>query len=68
MNDLSVIRTILITILFSLLLPDTLESQVSQFQLNENCTVNILGRTSQVADDGTWIIPNITQIRYIDWK
>lgn len=68
MNDLSVIRTILITILFSLLLPDTLESQVSQFQLNENCTVNILGRTSQVADDGTWIIPNITQIRYIDCK
>jgi len=68
MNDLSVIRTILITILFSLLLPDTLESQVSQFQLKENCTVNILGRTSQVADDGTWIIPNITQIRYIDWK
>lgn len=29
------------------------------FQLNENCIVNILGRTSPVAPDGTWVIPNI---------
>ena len=28
-------------------------------QLNENCTVSILNRTSQVKPDGTWKIDNI---------
>lgn len=31
----------------------------SQAQLNENCTVSVLNRTTQVRPDGTWTIPNV---------
>ena len=34
-------------------------AQVSETQLNENCTISVLNRNVRVRPDGSWVLPNV---------
>jgi hypothetical protein len=46
-------------LVLSLYLPSAAAAQVSETQLNENCTVSVLNRNVRVRPDGSWVLPNV---------
>jgi len=59
-KKLSKIKTITINVfLFIILINSSIFYTNSHAQLNENCVVNVLNRTSQVNTDGTWSLQNV---------